>query len=300
MNGETQMRTYGSQSLVAPLKRVMVKRPTETAADTARWQEFGYLHAPDVERLRAEHEAFVALVAASGADVLYEDEIVPVPTSLLDAIFVYDPAIVTDAGAIIGQPGKPLRRGEDDAMRRAFNEIGVPILGTVGGEATMDGGDTLWLDHDTLCVGLSYRTNDAAIIQLRDLLTPLGVTVIPLPLPHWRGPAECLHLMSLISPVAEDLAVVYPPLMPIPLIRLLAERGIQQIVVPEAEFPTLGCNVLAVAPRSVIMAAGNPVTSAALRAAGCTVREYAGAEISLNREGGPTCLTRPILRSSEH
>lgn len=293
------MRTYGSQSLVAPLKRVMVKRPTERAADAARWREFGYLHAPDAERLRAEHAAFVALVADSGAEVLYEDEIVPVPTGLLDAIFVYDPAIVTDAGAIIAQPGKPLRRGEDDAMRRAMSEIGVPILGTVGGEATMDGGDTLWLDHDTLCVGLSYRTNDAAIAQLRDLLAPLGVTVIALPLPHWRGPAECLHLMSLISPVAEDVAVVYPPLMPIPLMRLLEERGIRQIVVPDAEFPTLGCNVLAVAPREVIMAAGNPVTSAALRAAGCTVREYAGAEISLNREGGPTCLTRPIWRSNE-
>ncbi len=293
------MRTYGSQSLVAPLKRVMVKRPTESAADAARWRAFGYLHAPNAERLRAEHDAFVALVAASGADVVYEDEIVPVPTHLLDAVFVYDPAIVTDAGAIIGQPGKPLRRGEDEAMRRAFNEIGVPILGTVGDEATMDGGDTLWLDHDTLCVGLSYRTNDAAIAQLRDLLIPLGVTVIPLSLPHWRGPAECLHLMSLISPVAEDLAVIYPPLVPIPLMRLLQERGIQQIIVPDAEFPTLGCNILAVAPRNVIMAAGNPATSAALRAAGCTVREYEGAEISLNREGGPTCLTRPIWRSYE-
>lgn len=293
------MRTYGSQSLVAPLKRVMVKRPTESAADAARWREFGYLHAPDAKRLRKEHAAFVALVAASGAEVLYEDEIVPVPTDLLDAIFVYDPAIVTDAGAIIGQPGKLLRRGEDEAMRRAFGEIGVPILGTIGGEATMDGGDTLWLDHDTLCVGLSYRTNDAAIGQLRDLLAPLGVTVIALPLPHWRGPAECLHLLSLISPVAEDLAVVYPPLMPIPLMRLLEERGIRQVVVPDAEFLTLGCNVLAVAPRDVIMAAGNPVTSAALWAAGCIVREYAGEEISLNREGGPTCLTRPILRSNE-
>lgn len=293
------MRTYGSQSLVAPLKRVLVKRPTESAADAARWRDFGYLRPPDAERLRAEHAAFVALVAASGADVLYEDEYVPVPTDLLDAIFVYDPAIVTDAGAIIGQPGKPLRRGEDEAMRRVFGEIGVPILGTVGGEATMDGGDTLWLDHDTLCVGLSYRTNEAAIAQLRDLLTPLGVTVIPLPLPHWRGPAECLHLMSLISPVADDLAVVYPLLMPIPLMQLIEERGIRQVVVPDTEFPTLGCNVLAVAPRDVIMAAGNPVTSAALRAAGCRIREYQGAEVSLNREGGPTCLTRPILRSSE-
>lgn len=293
------MRTYGSQSLVAPLRRVLVKRPTETAADAARWREFGYRHTPDAGRLHAEHAAFVALVADSGADVIYEDDLVPVPTDLLDAIFVYDPAIVTDAGAIIAQPGKPLRRGEEEAMRRAFHEMGVPILGTVGGEATMDGGDTLWLDHDTLCVGLSYRTNDAAIVQLRDLLTPLGVTVIPLPLPHWRGPAECLHLMSLISPVAEDLAVVYPPLIPIPLVRLLEERGLRWIAVPDAEFPTLGCNVLATAPRDVIMAAGNPITSAALRAAGCRVREYAGAEISLNREGGPTCLTRPILRRDD-
>src|SRR5436305_1447656 len=209
------MRTYGSQSLVAPLKRVLVKRPTESAADAARWRDFGYLHAPDADRLRAEHAAFVALVAASGAEVLYEDDYVPVPTGLLDAIFVYDPAIITDAGAILGQPGKPLRRGEEEAMRRAFAEIGVPVLGTVGGEATMDGGDTLWLDHDTLCVGLSYRTNEAAIHQLRDLLAPLGVTVIPIPLPHWHGPDECLHLLSLISPVAEDLAVVYPPLLPI-------------------------------------------------------------------------------------
>jgi dimethylargininase len=290
------MRAYGSQSLVAPLKRVLVKRPTETEADAARWRAFGYLHAPDAARLRAEHAAFVALVAECGAEVIYEDDLVPVPTGLLDAVFVYDPAIVTDAGAIIGQPGKPLRRGEEEAMRRAFNELDVPILGMVGGEAQMDGGDTLWLDHDTLCVGLSYRTNEAATAQLRDLLTPLGVTVIPLPLPHWHGPAACLHLMSLISPVADDLAVVYPPLMPIPLVRLLEERGIRWIVVPDAEFPTLGCNVLAVAPRDVIMAAGNPITSAALRAAGCRVREYQGAEISLNREGGPTCLTRPILR----
>jgi dimethylargininase len=293
------MRTYGSQSLVAPLKRVLVKRPTETAGDAARWREFGYLHAPDAERLRAEHAAFVALVAESGADVIYEDDLVPVPTGLLDAVFVYDPAIVTDAGAIIGQPGKPLRRGEEEAMRRAFNELDLPILGTVGGEATMDGGDTLWLDHDTLCVGLSYRTNDAAIVQLRALLAPLGVTVVSLPLPHWRGPAECLHLMSLISPVAENLAVVYPPLLPIPLVQLLEKRDIRWITVPDAEFPTLGCNVLAVAPRDVIMAAGNPITSAALRAAGCRVREYEGAEISLNREGGPTCLTRPILRGDD-
>lgn len=293
------MRSYGSQSLVAPLRRVLVKRPTETPADAARWREFGYLHAPDAARLRDEHAAFVALVASSGAEVLYEDNYVPVPTHLLDAIFVYDPAIVTDAGAIVGQPGKPLRHGEDDAMRRAFAEIGVPLLGTVGGEATMDGGDTLWLDHDTLCVGLSYRTNAAAVDQLRDLLAPLGVTVVPLALPHWRGPAECLHLMSLISPVAEDLAVVYPPLLPVPLARMLHERGIRWIVVPEAEFPTLGCNVLALRPRAVVMAAGNPVTAAALRAADCVVHEYQGREISLNREGGPTCLTRPIWRSSE-
>jgi N-dimethylarginine dimethylaminohydrolase len=290
------MRTYGSQSLTAPLKRVLVKRPAETEADAARWREFGYLHAPDAQRLRAEHAAFVTLLTESGIEVLDEDDYTPVPTHLLDAVFVYDPAIVTDAGAIVAQPGKTLRRGEEEAMRRVFGEIGVPILGAVDGAATMDGGDTLWLDHDTLCVGISYRTNEAAVEQLRVLLGPHGVTVVPLPLVHWHGPAECLHLLSLISPVADDLAVVYPPLLPIPLVRLLDERGIRWIAVPDAEFPTLGCNVLAVNPRDVIMAAGNPVTAANLRAAGCRVREYQGAEISLNREGGPTCLTRPILR----
>lgn len=291
------MRTYGSQSLTAPLKRVLVKSPTETEADAARWRDFGYLHAPNAARLRAEHAAFVALLRERGAEVLEEDDHADVPTGLLDALFVYDPAIVTDAGAIIAQPGKPLRRGEETAMARAFRALDVPVLGTLSGDATLDGGDTLWLDHDTLVVGLSYRTNDAAVAQLRDLLAPHGLAVIAMPLAHWHGPDECLHLMSLISPVADDLAVVYPSLLPIPLVRLLAERGITWVTVPDDEFPTLGCNVLAVAPRDLIMAAGNPVTMARLREAGCTVRTYEGAEVSHNREGGPTCLTRPILRA---
>jgi N-dimethylarginine dimethylaminohydrolase len=162
----------------------------------------------------------------------------------------------------------------------------------------VEGGDTLWLDERTLAVGRGYRTNDEGIRQLRALLAPHGVAIVTVDLPHWRGPNECLHLMSFISPVADRLAVVYLPLMSVPFVQELQRRGWSFIEVPDEEFETHGCNVLALAPMRVLVCDGSPVTRARLEAAGCQVAVYTGDELSHNRAGGPTCLTRPILRAA--
>jgi N-dimethylarginine dimethylaminohydrolase len=215
-----------------------------------------------------------------------------------DAIFTHDPVIVTDEGSIILRMGKIERRGEEAAIGAALERLGIPTLATLEGGATAEGGDLLWLDHDTLAVGRGYRTNAEGFRQLTAVLRTLGVETIEVQLPHGDGPVSCLHLMSLISLLDHNLAVVHPPLLPVPFVELLASRGITVVEVPDHEYPTMGPNVLALAPRRCLMIEGNPVTRERLEAAGCEVLTYHGEELSLKAEGGATCLTRPILRES--
>jgi N-dimethylarginine dimethylaminohydrolase len=215
-----------------------------------------------------------------------------------DAIFTHDPVIVTDEGSIILRMGKEQRRGEEAAIGTALEEFGVPTLATLEGEATAEGGDLLWLDHDTLAVGRGYRTNAEGLRQLTAVLRPLGVETLEVQLPHGDGPVSCLHLMSLISMLDHNLAVVHLPLLPVPFVELLSDRGIAVVEVPDEEYPTMGPNVLALAPRRCLTIEGNPVTRERLEAAGCEVLTYRGEELSLKAEGGATCLTRPILRSA--
>jgi N-dimethylarginine dimethylaminohydrolase len=204
---------------------------------------------------------------------------------------------MTDAGAVLLRPGKELRLGEVDLAERSYAELGIPVIGRIEAPGTVEGGDTVWLDERTLAVGRGYRTNDEGIRQLNALLAPHGIDIMTVDLPHWRGPGECLHLMSFISPVAERLAVVYLPLMSVPFVQELQRRGWSFIEVPDDEFETHGCNVLALAPMRVLVCDGSPTTRSRLEAAGCDVVVYTGDELSHNRAGGPTCLTRPILRA---
>ncbi len=283
---------YGCQSMVDPLRRVLVKRPDAAFAvqDPRAWH---YTDRPDLGLARAEHDAFVGLLRNAGVEVIYHD--LPQPDRA-DAIFVHDPALVTDRGAILLRMGKKLREGEETAMGRRFEEIDVPILYELRDDARAEGGDLVWVDHDTLAVGQGFRTNDEGLRQLAEALAPLGVTTVSADLPYGQGADACLHLMSLISLVRANLAVIYEPLLPVRLHEFLAKRGVRFVAVPDQEFPTMGGNVLAVAPGECVMLEGNPVTKARLEKAGCRVRTYRGNEISLKAEGGPTCLTRPILR----
>jgi len=283
---------YGGQSMVAPLRRVLVQEPAppRTADDHVR---FGYPRPVDHAKAVAEHRAFCAVLEGAGIEVVRQPFAEP---GELDAIFVYDPSLVTDEGAIIGRPGKAVRRGETAAAADFYRELEIPILAQIEGPGVLEMGDLFWIDEHTLAAGEGFRTNGPALDELQIRLQPLSVDIIRVPLPYWRGPDECLHLLSLISPIDDKLAVAYLPLLNSSFVTLLREAGWTLIEVPDQEFATQGSNVLALAPRRVLVLSGNPVTRQRLEAAGCDVLEYIGDEISLNRGGGPTCLTRPLLR----
>jgi N-dimethylarginine dimethylaminohydrolase len=283
-------KSYGSQSMVSPLHTVLVKRPDAAFGD-AEPAEWHYTERPDLFLAQQEHDALVNILMGSGIEVVYHDVEMP---QHADAIFVHDPAIVTDQGAIILSMGKELRRGEESTMAAIFQKMGVPIHYTLQGEARAEGGDLLWIDEKTLAVGQGFRTNAEALRQLREALP--DIEIVSVDLAYDQGPDACLHLMSFISIVDHDLAVVYLPLMPVPFWQLLKDRGFRMVEVPDEEFLTMGPNVLALAPGKCLMLQHNPVTRRRLEAAGCEVTFYRGDEISLKAEGGATCLTRPILR----
>jgi len=284
---------YGSQNMTGHLRRVIVRRPHPAFAvsDTVRWH---YTGRPDLEIALKEHDRFVELLHQAGTEVIYHEE--PQPKNA-DAIYVHDPALVTDKGAILLRMGKLLRRGEEEAMGRRFESLHIPIFYKLHSNATAEGGDLLWIDHDTLAIGQGFRTNAEGLRQLTLAMRALEVTVISVPLPYFQGPDACLHLMSFISIVGEKIAVIYPPLMPIPFWQELHDRGFSLVEVVDEEFPTMAANVLSLTPTSCVMLAGNPITKKRLEEVGFKVLTYVGNEISLKAEGGPTCLTRPILRT---
>ncbi len=282
--------------MVGRLRRVVMRRPGEAmaAADPAAWH---YTGAIDLEEARRAHDAFADALRAWDVEVLYHDE--PLPDHS-DSVFVFDPVLVTDRGTLVLSMGKERRRGEEEPLARALQDCGVPVYGRLEGDARVEGGDTMWLDHDTLAVGRGFRTNAEGVRQLRGLLEPLGATVLDYDLPYFTGPEACLHLLSLISPVDVDLAVAYPPLMPTAFWAELKRRGVRLLEVPEEEFAhTQATNILTVAPRKCVMLDGNPVTRQLLEMADCEVVTFPGAPLSLKAEGGPTCLTRPVLRDPE-
>jgi len=282
-------RTFGAQSMSAPLTDVLVKRPGPAFGAAFDDPAHGFLHPVDLDLARREHDAFVELLASLGPRVHVLDTELSSP----DLIYTFDPLLVTDRGAIRLRPGKPNRVAEPGAIEAWTAAAGIPTIGRIEAPGTIEGGDTLWLTPDLFCIARTLRTNTDGARQLGALV---GGDVRIFDVPYWRGPAELIHLMSVISPVADDLAVVYLPLLPVGLWELLNELGIRLVEVPDEEFATLGCNVLAVRPGVVILAEGNPRTAAALATAGCEVHTYPATEIGLNGSGGPTCMTRPILR----
>lgn len=283
-------RRYGAQSMTNDLREVLVKRPGAAFGRAYDDPAHGFLAPCDLTAAQREHDRFVEVLASLGPNVHHLD----VETDDPDLVYTFDPLLVTDAGAIPLRPGKPNRAGEPAILETWMHEAGIPIVGRIEAPGTIEGGDTFWLRPDLFCIGRTLRSNAGGVDQLARLV---GGDVRVFDVPYWKGPAELIHLMSVISPVADDLSVVFLPLLPVGLWELLQDLDIRLIEVPEAEFPTLGCNVLAVRPGVVILAEGNPVTAAALAAAGCEVHTYPAGQVGVNGSGGPTCMTRPILRA---
>jgi dimethylargininase len=282
---------YGGNSSTAPLRDVLVQRPGAAFGAAFDHPAHGFRHPVDLELAQREHDAFTDLLSRLGVRVHQLDADATSP----DLVYTYDPLMVTDAGAIPLRPGKPTRAEEPSIMEAWTRTAGIPLAGRIGAPGAIEGGDACWLRTGLLCIGRSLRTNDAGA---RQLATLVGGDCRVFDLPYWRGPDELVHLMSVISPVSDDLAVVFAPLLPVGLWQLLEELSIRTISVPDDEFPTLGCNVLAVRPGVVVVADGNPRTRRALERSGCEVRAYPATEIGLNGSGGPTCMTRALLRDT--
>ena len=282
-------RRFGAQSMTANLREALVARPGAAFGRAFEDPVHGFLRPVDLARARREHDTLVETLDGLGVKV----DVLDVETDDPDLVYTFDPLLISDRGAIALRPGKPNRADEPQALEAWANAAGIPTVGRIDGEATIEGGDTFWLRPDLLCIGRTLRTNDAGARQLGDIV---GGDVRTFDVPYWRGPAELVHLLSVVSPVSDDLAVVFLPLLPMGLWAMLGDLGVRLIEVPEDEYASLGCNVLAVRPGVVVVADGNPVTRRGLEAAGCEVHAIALGEIGENGSGGPTCLTRPILR----
>ena len=286
------------QSEVGVLRRALLKHPraawTSGEEIDGQWETLDYLSRPDLPRAILEFDAFVGLLKSHQVEV----ELLPADSNTgLDSIYARDASIVCDRGVILCRMGKAARETEPDAQEAAFGSLGLPILGAIGGDGTLEGGDVTWLDAETLAVGRGYRTNDEGIVQLRSILGG-DVEVIEVALPHWRGPGDVFHLMSILSPIDENLALVYSPLMAVSFRELLLKRGIELVEVPDEEYDSMAGNVLTIAPRVCVQLSGNPVTRERLERAGVEVLTLEGAEISRKGCGGPTCLTRALERDA--
>jgi dimethylargininase len=280
---------FGAASMTGTLERVLVRPPL--AEDVEHWRAYGWRSAPDHPAAALEHDVLCGLLEDAGAEVVVSRHDPGNP----DAIYVYDPVLVGREGAVLLRPGKGARRTEPTALVGPLEAAGVPVVGEIAEPAVVEGGDTVWLDGETLLVGVGYRTSSTAPAALADAFP--GVGVLTFDLPHWTGRDEVMHLMSFLSPLDRDLALVYPRIAPVRLLELLAERGIALVEVPDEEFETQGPNVLALGPRRALALEGNPETRRRMERAGVDVVVYRGEEISRKGDGGPTCLTRPLLRS---
>jgi N-dimethylarginine dimethylaminohydrolase len=288
-----------SPSEIAPVRSLFLKHPREAWNDQddirRQWKALGYTEEPDLAKAFAEYDRFIDILRGFVTDVHF----LPADARTgLDSIYVRDAACVAGRGIVLCRMGKPLRAGEPGAIGDFCAKAGWPVLGAIREPGTLEGGDVVWLDERTAAVGHGYRTNAEGIRQFREIVAGDGCEVIEVPLPHWDGPGDVLHLMSMLSPVDERLLLVYSRLLPIPFRKRLLEMGFHLLEVPDEEYATMATNVLAMAPGKCIALAGNPRTAEILDKAGVEVWTYEGDEISRKGAGGPTCLTRPLLRST--
>jgi N-dimethylarginine dimethylaminohydrolase len=290
---------YGCSSEVGEIKTLLLKHPREAFISQEnideQWEGLNYQECPDFEKAISEYGNFVALIQKFVSDIHY------LPQSQdtgLDSIYVHDPVIITERGAILCRMGKVERDGEPIAVGEFLKDLKIPILGEIKSPGKLEGGDVVQFDEQTWAVGQGYRTNAEGIRQLKELTKDFIEEILVVPLPHWEGPEDVLHLMSFISPVNQNCALVYSRLMPVPFRQWLLQRGMKLIEVPDEEYESMASNVLAIDPKACVILEGNPRTKNLLQNAGMEVLEYVGDEISRKGAGGPTCLTRPLYRSS--
>ena len=290
-------KSFGCQNMTDPIRSVIVKHPENAYISQSDVDEqapkLNYFGTPKFDDALNDFNKFIDLLISFGSEIHFLPKN---NNTALDSIYTRDTSIITDRGAIICNMGKKDRIKEPVAVSKYLESINIPIIGEIKDPGTLEGGDVVWIDESTIAIGEGYRTNSNAIEQLKKLLNQ-NIEIISVPLPHWTGPEDCLHLMSNLSPIREKLFLVYPKLLPVRFIKYLNEREIKLIDVPDEEYQSMGCNVLALDSNTAIMVEGNPITKSRLESEGIKVLTYPGNEISVKGTGGPTCLTRPLLRT---
>ncbi len=291
--------SLNNQNEVGKIEQLLLKDASAAmlnqAAVDRQWQALGYTALPNFERAQKEYQDFVEILESFGIDIHYA----PANTiTSMDSLYVRDASIVCNKGIILCNMGKPEREPEPEACVASYDNMGIPIVGAITGTGRVEGGDVAWLDNRTLAIAEGYRTNAEGIAQLKDLLGDCIDELLVVPSPHWNGPGDVFHLMSTLSPIDDDLCLVYSPLLTVPFRNRLLDMGKTLVEVPMEEFDSMGCNVLAVDRRRCLMLDGNPITRNRLEAAGAEVWVYQGEEISQKGCGGPTCLTRPVIRGN--
>ena len=290
-------KEFGCQDMTSTIRRVLIKSPENAYKNQvnidSQYQDLNYFGKPDFVRSLEDYESFRSILKKSGVEIhdLPADDI-----TSLDSIYTHDPCLISNSGVVLCSMGKILRQKEPEMISKYFKSLNIPIIGKISPPGKLEGGDIVWIDNRTVAVGVGYRSNLEGIAQLKEILSGDVDEVIPVHLPHWTGPSDCLHLMSNISPINRDLFLVYSKLLPVSFREYLLDRGIKLLEVPDDEYESMGCNVLAIAPKKVIMIEGNDVTKNLLEKEGVDVSTYPGLEISYKGAGGPTCLTRPFLR----
>ena len=291
-------KEFGCQDMTSTIRKVLIKDPKSAYKNQAnidtQYNELNYFGKPDFEISLKDYDSFKSILHNNGIEIhcLPSDDI-----TSLDSIYTHDPCLVSNSGVILCSMGKDLRKKEPGMISNYFESLGIPIIGRISSPGKLEGGDIVWIDNRTVAVGVGYRSNFEGIMQLKQILSDDIDEIIPVHLPHWTGPADCLHLMSNVSPIDENLFLVYSKLLPVSFREYLLSRKIKLIEVPDEEYESMGCNVLAIAPRKVIMIEGNNITKKILEDEGVEIFTYPGLEISNKGAGGPTCLTRPFLRS---
>ena len=291
-------KEFGCQDMTSTIRKVLIKDPKSAYKNQAnidtQYNELNYFGKPDFEISLKDYDSFKSILHNNGIEIhcLPSDDI-----TSLDSMYTHDPCLVSNSGVILCSMGKDLRKKEPEMISNYFESLGIPIIGRISSPGKLEGGDIVWIDNRTVAVGVGYRSNFEGIMQLKQILSDDIDEIIPVHLPHWTGPADCLHLMSNVSPIDENLFLVYSKLLPVSFREYLLSRKIKLIEVPDEEYESMGCNVLAIAPRKVIMIEGNNITKKILEDEGVEIFTYPGLEISNKGAGGPTCLTRPFLRS---
>ena len=290
-------KEFGCQDMTSTIRRVLIKSPENAYKNQvnidSQYQDLNYFGKPDFLRSLEDYESFRSILKKNGVEIhdLPADDI-----TSLDSIYTHDPCLISNSGVVLCSMGKILRQKEPEMISKYFKSLNIPIIGKISPRGKLEGGDIVWIDNRTVAVGVGYRSNLEGIAQLKEILSGDVDEIIPVHLPHWTGPSDCLHLMSNISPIDRDLFLVYSKLLPVSFREYLLDRGIKLLEVPDDEYESMGCNVLAIAPKKVIMIEGNDVTKNLLEKEGVDVSTYPGLEISYKGAGGPTCLTRPFLR----